>query len=117
MQAMVLVQDESADGNLAAAAVAQRMDDGHVRPSGQNRRLPTSRSHDAPGGAHSAIRERFDDLRAATATDRRAVIAVAPPVFVLEIEARAGGDDADAARIVVALSPLRMVLPDHSHLA
>jgi hypothetical protein len=50
-------------------------------------------------------------------TDRRAAIAVAPPAFVLAVEDRAGGNDADAARIVVALSPSRMVLPDHRRFA
>ena len=35
LQAVILVQDESADGNLAAAAVAQRLDDSHVGSPGQ----------------------------------------------------------------------------------
>lgn len=96
----------------------RRVVNGRWHPTARpNRRLLTSQSHDAPSGAHGAIQERFDDLEAATATDRCAKIAVAPPAFVLAVEDRAGGNDADAARIVAALSSFRMVLPDHHRFA
>ena len=54
LQAVILVQDESADGNLAAAAVAQRLDDSHVGSSGQIDIFPQAGRAIAPGGADLA---------------------------------------------------------------
>jgi hypothetical protein len=76
---VILVQDEGADGNLATAAVAQRLNDGHVGPPGQIEAVPQAGRAIAPGGAHRAIQEGVDDPR--VPADRRAAIAVAPPAL------------------------------------
>ena len=105
------MQDEDADGDLSPAAVAQRAEDGHIRPAGAVGAFPKPGLRVAARRAHGPVEEALDDPW--IPAHRLAAIAVAPPAIVLNIEDRADRDDADAEWISPSPAALREILPNH----
>src|SRR5580658_554181 len=105
------MQDQDADADLPALAVAQRSEQRHIRPAGDIDILPPSGTRVLPPRRDGSIEECLDQPR--ISANCVAPMAVAEEGFVLQVEDRPCGDDADTERIGVAPASLRAVLPDH----
>jgi len=111
---VLLVKNERAHGDPAAASVAQRADERRIGAACDMDILPQAGLAVAPRCADGAVEERLDDPR--IAADGRAAVAVAPPSVVLDVEEGADGDDADTERVRPAAAALCVILADHGRL-
>lgn len=109
-ESLVLMGDQHAHRDPSSPAIPERADHRHIRTTRRIRALPQAGLAVASRRTDCAVEKGFDDP--GITAHGTAAEAVAPPMFVLEIEDRSRRDDADTKRVVPTAAALGVVLAD-----